>query len=76
MNKLLTNYHTIVNMSPLPTEILREREKKNSLGHIRLNSQIAIQKALQIKIEEKKKKKIQWSKSSFADILYNNGNTC
>lgn len=55
MDKLLTNYHTIVNMSPLPTEILREREKKKSLGHIHLNSQVSIQKALQIKREEKNK---------------------
>lgn len=45
--KLLTNYHTTANMSPLPTEILRERErkKKKSLGHIHLNSRVAIQKA-------------------------------
>lgn len=49
MDKLLTNYHTVANINPLPTEILRAREKKKPLGHIHLNSRVAIPKALQIK---------------------------
>lgn len=30
MDKLLTNYHTVANINPLPTEILRAKEKKKS----------------------------------------------
>lgn len=70
MDKLLTTYHTVVNMSPLPTEIVRAREKiKETWSH--LNSQVAIQKALQIK-----RRKKELLESSLADILYNDGNTC
>lgn len=54
MDKLLTNNHTIVNMSPLPTEILREREKKVTWSHTS-KSQVVIQKALQIKREKESK---------------------
>lgn len=54
--KLLTNYHTTANMSPLPilkfSERQRKKKKEKSLGHIHLNSQVAIQK-MQIKRERK-----------------------
>lgn len=49
MGKLLTNCHTVVDICPLCTEILRAREKLKTLCHIHQDSQVAIQKALQIR---------------------------
>lgn len=71
MDKLLTNYRTVANMSPLPTESLRARkkEKKVTWSH---TSKFTSSKST----NKKRKKEIQWPQSSLAVILYNNGNAC
>lgn len=45
--KLLTNYHGIANVSPIPTVILREKKlNKSHFLHTHLESQVATKRAL------------------------------